>query len=162
MVGKAGGGMRPVASAPKGRVSHPNGRLPVGKGFAHMLRNSDVDDNPDDVTPIQDGVAPMTNIYTAMEFPPYQFREYPKSIQLTNGRTTLVHSQREELDAIVEMPVTLDTTTLERNALVEENARLQAQLAELMAKTDSPQASVDNTVDDLLNRLPSTPTKKTK
>lgn len=148
MVGKAGGGMRSAASAPRGRVSHPNGRLPTAKGFAQMLRDSDIDDNPDDVIP-QDGTTPMTSIYTAMDFPPYQYREYPKSIKLPDGTTKTVLSQREELDAIVEAPVVRDAATLERNALAEENARLQAQLAELMAKTDRPQGGVDKIVDTL-------------
>lgn len=85
------------------------------------------------------------SVYANLDFPPYEFREYPKWIKLADGTEKLVASQREELAFLATVPDAAknDPVLEEKNRLAEqvaaqaeEMAAMKAQLAELLAKTD--------------------------
>jgi len=85
------------------------------------------------------------SVYEKLDFPPYEFREYPKWIKLADGTEKLVASQREELAVLSTVPDAAknDPVLEEKNRLAEqvaaqaeEMAAMKTQLAELLAKTD--------------------------
>ena len=76
------------------------------------------------------------SIYENMDFPPYQFRPYPKQLKLRNGTTVVVASDREELLMLAETEGALpsdDPVLAERDALAQKVAELQAELAKTQA-----------------------------
>jgi hypothetical protein len=98
----------------------------------------------------------ITDIYENMEFPAYQFREFPKQIKLgKSGRIMTAQNASHELqlqteDADSDLPEPAHVT--ERNALAQSvaderarNAELEAELAALRAQVnDGPSASISD------------------
>ncbi len=74
-------------------------------------------------------------VYANMKFPDREFKEFPKKITVAGGKRVLVHNVREEITAIAEhgaAPSTNkreDADISERNALMQELARMQSELA---------------------------------
>lgn len=89
----------------------------------------------------------FNGVYDMMDFPPYEFKEYPKVVTLAGGTTVTVGSQREELDALTndqtENPTAPHPAELEAARISGEKDELQKQLDEMKAKMDAMMAKLD-------------------
>lgn len=93
------------------------------------------------------------SVFDKMDFPPYEFREYPKWIKLADGTEKLVATQREELAFLATVPDAMkdDPVLEEKNKLAiqvteqaAELAALKDQVAQLLA-TKGPAEVADPT-----------------
>lgn len=92
--------------------------------------------------------------YETMDFPDYEFREYPKMLTMKDGAFKIAESQRHELELLTDdqsqRPGPIHPAEAEAASLAQANADLQAQMAKmqeqmalLLAAQDRPKAGDD-------------------
>lgn len=94
---------------------------------------------------------PFAGVFEKMDFPPYQFKEYPKWLTI-DGVTQIVRNQREEIALVATTPEAAlnDPVVVEKNKLTTllaearlREARLEKELAEAKAQASGPVISIE-------------------
>lgn len=85
---------------------------------------------------------PYQGVFEKLEFQPYKFAEYPKTVKDANGKRVTVKTQREELAIVAEAAASAphDPVVEQKNLLLDENARLKAQIAAMQKGSLQPEA----------------------